>query len=96
MAMRRIFRARWVDDDDDDDWRRASRRCGVKVVIWRISDGRWGLRCACDAARGAKRGGARGGWMMRSRGDGETARARIKRDGRRLGARVCVCVVLVD
>jgi len=34
--------------------------------------------------------------MMRSRGDGETARARIKRDGRRLGARVCVCVVLVD
>jgi hypothetical protein len=55
-ALRRIFRAR-----SSMIIGAVGASQGVKVAIWRYSDGRWGLRCACDAARGARRGGARGG-----------------------------------
>ena len=90
-AMRRIFRAR-----SSMIIGAVGASQGVKVAIWRYSDGQWGLRRACDAARGARRGGARGGWMELAREWRYSSRA-DKAAGRRAGeGDVCVCVVLVD
>ena len=90
MAMRRIF----LDDDDDyDSWRRV--RVSQRVKMTRCEDDAMGDG---RARRREARGVAvreEGGWSSRAR-DGDTARARIARDGR-ARARVCVCLcVLVD